>query len=92
MKMAIRHFGPLTEPQTANHTCWDTYLQISLMVTDIQHISHFRWNLQSFAFSITGAVSLPILVGLLASGLKTCGHITESNYPKPHLTFLVMSF
>ena len=34
----------------------------------------------------------PCLVGLLTSGSKTCGQVTESNYPKPHLTFLVMSF
>ena len=38
----------------------DTYLQISLMVTDIQNISRFVWNLQSFRFSITGAMSVPI--------------------------------
>ena len=41
-------------------TLADTYLQISLMVTDIQNISRFGWNLQSFRFSITGAVSVPI--------------------------------
>ena len=37
-----------------------TYLQTALMVTDIQNISRFGWNLQSFRFSITGAVSVPI--------------------------------
>ena len=41
-------------------TLADTYLQISLMVTDIQNISSFGWNLQSFRFSITGVVSVPI--------------------------------
>ena len=30
------------------------------MVTDIQNISRFGWNLQSFRFSIIGAVSVPI--------------------------------
>ena len=23
LKMAMRHFGPFTEPPTASHTCWD---------------------------------------------------------------------
>ena len=41
-------------------TLADTYLQISLMVTDIQNVSRFGWNLQSFRFSIAGAVSVPI--------------------------------
>ena len=62
--MAIRHFGPVTEPQHPAKLA-DTYLQISLMVTDIQNISHFRWNRQSFAFSITGAVSVPMFGGPL---------------------------
>ena len=51
-------------------TLADTYLQISLMVTDIQNISRFGWNLQSFRFSITGAVSVPIIGVLLTSCSK----------------------
>ena len=46
-------------------TLVETYLQISLMVTDIQNISHFLWNLQKFAFFIPGAVSVPIFGGPL---------------------------
>ena len=41
-------------------TLADTYLQISLMVTDTENISRFGRNLQSWRFSITGAVSVPI--------------------------------
>ena len=41
-------------------TLAETYLQISIMVTDIQNISHFLWTQQSFAFFISGAVSVPI--------------------------------
>ena len=59
IKMVIPHFGPITELPTPSYTCWHI-MQISLMVTDIQNISHFLWNLQSFAFSITGAVSVPM--------------------------------
>ena len=57
--MALRQFGLLTEPQHPA-TLDDTYLQSSLMVTDNQNISHFRCDLQSFAFSITGTVSVPM--------------------------------
>ena len=47
----------------------DAYLQISLMVIDNQNVSHLGWHLRSFAFSITGAVSVPIFGGPLAPRL-----------------------
>ena len=43
-------------------------------------------------FPLLGLYQSPSLACLLPSCSKTCGHITESNYPKPQLTFLVMSF
>ena len=52
----LAHSQNPQQPVTLAETC----LQISLMVTDIQNISRFGWNLQSFRFSITGAVSVPI--------------------------------
>ena len=58
------------------------YLQISLMVTDIQNISHFWWILQILHFPLLVLCQSPCLAGLLTSGSKTCGHITESNYPQ----------
>ena len=67
--MAIRHFGPLTEPPTASHTCWHIPPNL-IMVTDIQNISRFRWNIPRFAFSITGAVSVPIFGGPLDLWLR----------------------
>ena len=33
-------------------------------------------------FPLLGLCQYPCLVGLLTSGSKTCGHITESNYPQ----------
>ena len=54
----------------------DTYLQISFMATDIQNISDFRWNLQSFVFSRTGLCQSP---SLITSGSKTCGLITPNH-------------
>ena len=59
--MAMRHLAHSQNPQQPV-TFADTYLQISLMVTDIQNISRFGWNLQSIRFSIIGAVSVPIFV------------------------------
>ena len=55
-------------------TIADTYLQISLMVTDIQNISHFNEIYKVLHFPLLGS-----LAGLFTSGSKTCGHITESN-------------
>ena len=46
------------------------YLQISHMVADIQNISHFRWNVQNFAFAITGAMSVPVFGGRLDPWLQ----------------------
>ena len=59
-------YAILTHSQNPQHpaTLADPHLHISLMVTDIQNISHFKWNLQSFAFSITGAVSVAMFGGL----------------------------
>ena len=62
----LAHSQNLQQPATLA----DTYLQISRKVTDIQNISRFQWNLQSFAFSITGAVSVPIFGGSLDPWLQ----------------------
>ena len=85
----------LAHSQNPRHpaTLADTYLQITLMVTGIQNISYHWWNLQSFAFSITGALS--ILMSVRPLDLwppHLSSHYTEFNYPKSHLTFLVMSY
>ena len=89
-------YANLAHSQNPQHlaTPADTYLQISLMVTDIQDIT-FLVNLQSFSLFSSALCQSQCLVGflgLLTSGCKTCGHVTVSNYPKPHLTFLVMLF
>ena len=89
--MTMRHFGPLTEPQQPV-TLADTYLQITLMVTYIQNISRFGEIYKVLGFPLLRLCQSPSLGCLLTSCSKTCGHITESNYPKPQLKFLVMSF
>ena len=38
--------------------------------------------IMSFAFSFTVTVSVPMFGSLLNSGPKTCGHISETNYPQ----------
>ena len=46
-----------------------------------------------FHIPLLGLCESPCWEGLLTSGSKTWGHITESSYPiKPHATFMVMSF
>ena len=52
----------LVHSQNPQHpaTLADTDLNILLMVTDIQIISHFMWNVQIFVFSITETVSVPM--------------------------------
>ena len=40
-------------------TLAETYLKISLMVPDIQNISHFRWNLQILHFPLLGLCQSP---------------------------------
>ena len=64
----------LVHSQKPSHpaTLDDTYLQISLMVLH---------------FPLLGLCQSPCLTGLLTFSSKTCGHITASNCPKPHLTF-----
>ena len=62
-------------------TCADTCLQISLMVTDIQNISRFGWNLQNFRFCITAAVAVRIFgvpLDLLLQDLVTLPQTTTN--------------
>ena len=83
-KEAMHHFGPLTEPLTPA-TFADTYLQITLMVTGIQNISHFCEIFNVLHLPLVGLCQSPCLAGFLTSCSKPYGHITEANYPKPHL-------
>ena len=108
-KMAMRHFGPLTDP-TASHACWhihrrdiphwkfadyspdpDPDTSKSHLWSLISKIYHVLGEIyKELHFQLLGLCQSPCLAGLLTSCPKTCGHITESNYPKPQLTFLVM--
>ena len=81
------HRTPNTQPHLLTHTCkshvWSPVSKMYHIFCEIFNVLHFPW---------LGLCQSPCLAGLLTSCSKTCGHIIESNYPKPHLTFLMMSF
>ena len=81
----IRYFGPVAEPPTPSHTCWHIPANLTYGRWYKKNISHFRWNLQRFSFSITGAVSVPIYGGFLDLWLQDLWSHYSVELPPYHI-------
>ena len=92
IKMAMRHLGPFTESPTASHTCWDIPPNLTYGTWYPKYITFSVKSTKFFIFHFWGCVSPHLSRAPWPLAPRLAGHITESNYPKPHLTFLVMSF